>query len=134
MIQDWPPAREIQLPFNQARESVVRRPAIQEISLFSQALAPGLHVATHKASCSKGEVNGVKLVSSVAAVLLALAGHAIHEGFLRTVIERIDAGIEQTLEGRLTASNLGRVGPWIETPAQPYVLQPHFPRPGWKCS
>src|ERR1035441_9916471 len=85
VVEDWTPAGEIKLALDQPRQAVIGRPAIQEETFLGQALAPGAEIARGQARFPKGQMHRVQLMPAVAAVLLALASHPVHERFLGAV-------------------------------------------------
>ena len=74
---------------------------------------PWLHVARNRGETGFAEhqVHGMQLMAAVAAVLLVLVGHAVHQGLLRGVMERVDRGVEEALERGLGAANMGLLRP-----------------------
>ena len=106
MIQHRPPAGEIELALDQPGQPVVGGPAVEEITVLGHALAEGGQIAGHQARARRRQVHGVHLVAAVAAVLLPLAAHAVHQRFLGAVVQGIDGGVKEALEGRLAGAEV----------------------------
>ena len=64
---------------------------------------------------------------AVAAVLLALASHAVHERFLGAVVEGVEGRIKQTLERRLAGLHARLVWPRKDPAAHVHVAHVHGP-------
>src|ERR1035441_6266030 len=104
MVQDRSPAGEIHLTFYQARQPVIGWPAVEKVAVLCQALAPCGQITSHQAVLTMGQMHCVHLVPAIPAVLLALAGHSVHQSFLGAVIERVDRGVKETLQVWLAGS------------------------------
>ena len=83
MIENRSPAGEIELPLDEPGQPVVGRPGVEEIAVLRHALAPGRQEPCGQPRLAEHQVDRVQLVPAVAAVLLALARHAVHERLLR---------------------------------------------------
>ena len=70
----------------------------------------------------------MQLVAAIAAVLLALARHAVDERLLGAVVERVNRGLEQALQARFVAAENRRVGPGKDSPPDMDVTNKHGPR------
>src|ERR1017187_9955873 len=127
MVEDWPPAGEIKLALNQPGKAVIGRPAIQEVTLLGQALAPRGEIARGQSRFAERQVHRVHLMPAVAAILLALASHAVHERFLCAVVEGVERGIKQTLKRRLAGEHPGLVRPRKDPAAHVHVAYAHGP-------
>ena len=127
MVEDRPPAGEIKLALDQPGQAVIGRPAIQEETLFGQALTPSAEIARRQARFPKGQVHSVQLMPAVPAVLLPLTSHAVHERFLSTVIEGVEGRIKQTLQRRLAGLHVGLVWPRKDPAAHVHVAYVHGP-------
>ena len=65
------------------------------------------------------------LVPAIAAVLLALAGHAVHQRFLGAVVEGVEGGVKEALEGRLAGVKVRLIGPGKDTAPHPHIADEH---------
>ena len=70
----------------------------------------------------------MELVGAVAAVLLALAAHAVHDRLLGRVDERVERGLEDALEPGLRAGEARRLRPGVAAAAHAHVPQEHRAR------
>ncbi len=103
----------LQLPLHDTREAVVRRPAVEEIALGQLSLRERADEPCGEFRVAERQVRRVHLMAAVAAVLLPLASHAVHKRFLGRVVERVDAGFHQPLQGSFRAGDVWRRGPRV---------------------
>ena len=125
VVEDWPPAREVELTLDQPGQAVIGGPAVQKEALFSHALAERAEVARGQARLPKRQMHPVQLMPAVAAVLLALARHAVHERFLGAVVERIERRIKKPLQRSLAGLRAGLVRPRKDPAAHVQVTDGH---------
>ena len=64
---------------------------------------------------------------AVAAVLLALARHPVHERFLCTIVESVEGRVKQTLQRRLAGLSPGLIWPRKDPAAHMHVAHAHGP-------
>ena len=113
MIEDGTPAREIELPLHDPGQPVVGRPCVEKVAVLGHPLAPGCQEPRRQTGLAEDQMHGMQLVPAVAAVLLALAGHAVHQGLLAqlwsVLIEasksRCSAGSEERMRGSCGQEN-----------------------------
>ncbi len=102
----------------QSRKKPVRRLAHRE----------GPQEAPGELAVAAGEAGGVQQVRPVAAVLLALAAHAVHDRLLRRVDERVERGLEDALQLRLRAGEARGLRPGVAAAADADVAEDDRPR------
>src|SRR5512133_3906489 len=111
MVEDRPPARQVELALDQPRQAVVGGPTIKKKPVLGHPLAESRQVPLHQAMFTEGKMYRMQLMATVPAILLALAGHTVHKRFLGAVVECVDTGVEQPLQRRLVRAHECLVGP-----------------------
>ena len=125
VVQDRPPTGEIKLALDQSGQAVIGRPAVQKEALFGHTLAKRAEIAGGQARFPKRQMNPVHLMSAVAAVLLALTSHPVHERLLRAIVESVDGRIKQPLQRGLACLCAGFVRPRKDPSAHVQVADGH---------
>src|SRR5262245_46178951 len=98
VVKQRPPCRRINLTLHDPRHSVVGRPAVQKVPISREAFTERTQEPGRQPRLPERIANRLQLVAAVAAVLLALAAHAVDAGLLCAVVHRVDAGVEEPLE------------------------------------
>ena len=101
VVEERPPRRRAHLALRDPVEAVEGRPAVEEEAVRRLAHRERAQEAPRELAVAAHEARRVQLVGAVAAVLLALAAHAVDDRLLRGVDERVERGLEDALQPRL---------------------------------
>src|SRR5205823_1257622 len=103
-----------ELSLHHPGEPVVAGPAVEEVTLRRHALAVGREETGGRARFAEGQPDRAELMPAIAAVLLPLPAHPIDDDILRAVMQRVDRGLEEPLQGGFARANERLVRPRID--------------------
>src|SRR5271170_5974988 len=90
VIEQRAPLAELKLALHQARQAVVGGPGVEKKTVLGHSLAERGDEARGQPRFAKVQMQGVDLMRAIAAVLLPLTPGAVHESFLRAIVDRVD--------------------------------------------
>ena len=105
VVQQRSPVGSVDLLLGHTGQAIVGRPAVQEVPVLGQSFAERAQEPCGQSRFAQHGANGDQLVSAIAAVLLALAPHAVHDRFDRRIVERVDRRVEQSLQCRIRTAD-----------------------------
>ena len=120
VVQYGAPGSQLQLTLEYPHHPVPARPAVHEETFYGTALAEGIDVSGKDAVRTEELVQGVDLMTSVAAVLLPLTGHPVHDGLLGAIVERVDGSVHHALQSVVLDLYYRHYGPRISPSSHAY--------------
>ena len=125
VVQQRAPKGSVDLPLRHAGQAIERRPAIEEVALGRQAFAEGAQETRRQAALSVDTAYSVQLMSPIAAVLLPFPTHAVGADLLGTVVQCVEGRVEEFLQLRIAAVEMGGVPPGKQPPPHAHVAEHH---------
>ena len=115
------------LPLGDPVQAIVGRPGVEPVAVLRLSHRIGPEEAARHPPLAVEVADGVQLVGAVAAVLLALAAHAVDAGLLGAVEQGVVRGGEHLLQLGIRAAVVGFDRPVEDTAAHAHPAEAHRP-------
>ena len=104
MIEQRSPRRHAHGALSHAVQAIIGGPAVEEKAFVGLAFAEGPQKARRQRPFAAQMADGHQLVANIARVLLAFAACAVVDQILGAIVEGVDGGREQAVEGGFAAA------------------------------